>query len=58
MPASPFLDGLRQHMLVLHGSKRTIDSCLYWVRYYTRFSRKRHPAEMGQEQVMAFLADQ
>lgn len=42
-------------MLAHHYSKRTIDSYLYWVRYYIRFNRKRHPAEMGQEQVMAFL---
>lgn len=55
MPVSPFLDSLRQHMLVRHYSKRTADSYLYWVRYYIRFHGKCHPAEMGQKQVMAFL---
>lgn len=42
-------------MLMRHYSKRTIDSYLYWSRYYIRFSGKVHPAEMGQAQVMAFL---
>lgn len=61
MPSSPFMDSLRQHLLVRHYSKRTIDSYLYWIRYYIRYHRKRHPAEMGSLQVMeflTFLADQ
>lgn len=61
MPSSPFMDSLRQHMLVRHYSKRTIDSYLYWIRYYIRYHGKRHPIEMGSLQVMeflTFLADQ
>lgn len=55
MPASPFLENLRQNMLVRHYSKRTIDSYLYWIRYYIRFNGMRHPTELGPLQVMSFL---
>ena len=47
MPTSPFMETLRQHMLVRHYSKRSIDCYLYWVRYYIRFSGKRNPIETG-----------
>lgn len=55
MAGSPFLESLRQNMLVRHYSKRTIYSYLYWIRYYIRYHGKRYPAEMNQAQVMAFL---
>lgn len=55
MPPSPFLEDLRRHLLVRHYSKRTIDSYLYWIRYYIRYNGKRHPVEMGQAQVLGFL---
>ncbi|MEX2130124.1 MAG: phage integrase N-terminal SAM-like domain-containing protein [Pseudohongiellaceae bacterium] len=41
MPASPFMETLRQHMLARHYSKRTIDSYLYWIWYYICFNSKR-----------------
>lgn len=55
MPASLFLENLRRNMLVRHYSKRTIDSYLYWIRYYIRFNGMRHPTELGPTQVMSFL---
>jgi len=55
MTASPFMSALREHMLARHYSLRTIDGYLYWIRYYVRFSGKRHPAELDQSHVMAFL---
>lgn len=42
-------------MLGLRYSKRTVDSYLYWVRYYIRFNKKRHPAELSAVEVMRFL---
>jgi integrase len=42
---------LRRHQL----SPRTEQAYVSWVRRYVRFHRLRHPAEMGQEQVIAFL---
>lgn len=52
---SPFLESLRRHMLVRRYSRRTVDSYLYWTRYYILFSAKRHPSEMGSREVEAFL---
>jgi integron integrase len=42
-------------MLVRHYSKRTIDSYLYWIKYYIRFHQKRHPKDMRKEEVLEFL---
>jgi integrase len=50
------MDALGRHMLVLRYSKRTVDSYLYWIRYYIRYHGKRHPREMGANEVMAFLS--
>lgn len=55
MPGSPFMEELRRHMLMRRYSSRTIDSYLYWVRFYIRFSDRRHPAELDSSHVLAFL---
>lgn len=55
MPPSPFMQALREHMLTRRYGKRTVDTYLYWVRYYIRYHGKRHPAEMGAEEVLSFL---
>ena len=55
MAPSPFMAALYRHMLAHHYSKRTVDSYLYWIRYYIRFHKKRHPQELGAGEVMAFL---
>ncbi len=56
MPPSPFLDAVSRHMLAHHYGKRTVDSYLYWIRFYIRFHNKRHPKELGSGEVMAFLS--
>ena len=38
-----------------HYSYRTEKAYLYWVRRYVLFHRKRHPAEMGESEISAFL---
>jgi hypothetical protein len=55
MAPSPFMRSLREHMLMRRYSKRTVDSYLYWVRYYIRYHDKCHPAEMGAREVLSFL---
>lgn len=47
MPPSPFLEALREHMLTRRYGKRTIDTYLYWARFYIRYHGKRHPGETG-----------
>lgn len=56
MANSPFMDALYRHMLAHHYGKRTVDSYLYWIRYYIRYHNRRHPQEMGAGEVMAFLS--
>jgi hypothetical protein len=56
MPPSPFLEALSRDMLAHHYGKRTVESYLYWARFFIRFHGKRHPREMQAGEVMAFLA--
>ncbi len=49
------LDRYREEMVVRHYAKRTVQSYVGWVRRYLRFHQLRHPREMGQEEINAFL---
>lgn len=55
MSSSPFLNSIREFMLVRRYSRRTIDSYLYWIKYFIVFNKKKHPREMGDNEVEAFL---
>ncbi|WP_438971932.1 integron integrase [Methylophaga sp.] len=55
MSSSPFLNSIREFMLVRRYSLRTIDSYLYWIKYFIVFNKKKHPREMGDNEVEAFL---
>ena len=55
MSSSPFLNSIREFMLVRRYSRRTIDSHLYWIKYFIVFNKKKHPQEMGDNEVKAFL---
>jgi len=50
------LDALREQMRLRHRSLSTERSYVSWVRQFILFHRKRHPAEMGREEVAAFLS--
>jgi len=52
---SPFLDSIYRFMMVRRYSKRTIDTYLYWIKYFIIFNKKRHPAAMGEAEIIAFL---
>lgn len=49
------LEQVRQSLRVKHYSLRTEESYLYWIRYFIRFHKNRHPAEIGGPEVEAFL---
>jgi integron integrase len=49
------LDQLRERLRYLHYSLRTEQTYVYWARWYIRFHALRHPREMGQSEVEAFL---
>jgi len=56
---SPFLKSISRYMAVRRYSKRTIDSYLYWIKFFIIFHNKRHPSEMAAlqvEEVLTYLA--
>ena len=54
-PAPRLLDQLRNALRTRHYSLRTEHAYLGWVRRFILFHGKRHPKEMGAEEVVAFL---
>src|SRR5215470_13828430 len=50
------LDRIRWHLRVKHYSLRTEELYLHWIRRFILFHQKRHPAEMGEEEIAAFLS--
>jgi integrase len=52
---SPFLERVQEAIRVRHYSIRTEEAYLFWVRRFILFHGKRHPAEMGEAEVAAFL---
>jgi integron integrase len=46
----------REAIRARHYSRRTEQAYWYWVRQFIFFHRKRHPAEMGEAEVTAFLS--
>jgi integrase-like protein len=59
-PAPPLapklLDRVRWHLRVKHYSLRTEQSYIEWIRRFILFHRKRHPAEMGEQEIAQFLS--
>ena len=49
------LDRVRWHLRVKHYSIRTEQSYIDWIRRFILFHGKRHPAEMGEPEIAAFL---
>lgn len=52
---SPFLQTVREAIRVRHFSIRTEEAYVQWVKRFILFHGKRHPAEMGEREVAAFL---
>lgn len=55
MARSRLLDEVRQAMRVRHYSIRTEQAYIQWIKRYIYFHNKKHPAEMGAEELSAFL---
>ena len=49
------LDQLRQALRLRHRSSRTEQAYVQWVKRFILFHRKRHPAELGAEEITEFL---
>ena len=54
-PMPKLLDQVREHIRFKHYSIRTEQAYLHWVRDYILFHKKRHPKEMGKNEVTEFL---
>ena len=56
-PPNPrLLDRVRWHLRVKHYALRTEQAYLDWIRRFIIFHRKRHPDEMGEPEIAAFLS--
>ena len=51
------LDQLRERIRYKHYSLRTEESYLYWVRFFIRWHKLRHPRDMGAPEIEAFPDD-
>lgn len=49
------MDQLRDAIRVRHYSRLTEKSYTYWVRFYIRFNKMRHPCDLGEYEVGQFL---
>jgi len=56
MAKSPLLERLREAIRVRHYSIRTERSYVQWVKRFILFHNKRHPAEMGTDEIAAYLS--
>ena len=54
--AKKLLDQLRDVIRFKHDSYRTEESYIDWVRRFIIFRNKRHPKDMGAEEVQSFIA--
>ncbi|MBF0586296.1 phage integrase N-terminal SAM-like domain-containing protein [Prosthecochloris sp. N3] len=50
------LESLRHALYVQHYSNRTTDTYCSWIRRFVRVHNLRHPKEMGETEINAFLA--
>ncbi|VUD61595.1 Tyrosine recombinase XerD [Thalassocella blandensis] len=53
--ASKFIESVRADMRLRGFSIRTEKTYLYWIRYFIHFNNKRHPNEMGAQEIKNFL---
>ena len=54
--ASKFLEEIRRHMRMRGYSLKTEKAYLYWIKYFIRFNKLKHPKEMGGNEVTDFLS--
>lgn len=55
MASSPFLEDIRKLMRTKHYSIQTEKTYLVWIKRFILFNQKRHPKDLGEQEVTAFL---
>ena len=53
--ASVFLESIREFMTARRYARRTIDTYVYWIRFFILYHAKKHPAQMAEPEVEQFL---
>lgn len=56
MSNSPFLESIRHVLRTKHYSIQTEKTYLLWIKRFILFNQKRHPVDMGEEEVSNFLS--
>ncbi|TVQ69149.1 MAG: integron integrase [Oceanospirillales bacterium] len=56
MAGSPFIESVRSEIRLRGYSLRTEKTYIYWIKQFIYFHGKRHPCEMGAEEVKSFLS--
>ncbi|WP_301003757.1 integron integrase [Arsukibacterium sp.] len=59
--ASPFLEYIADFMRTRRYARRTIDTYLYWIKFFILHNKKQHPNALGDlevEQFLSFLSNQ
>jgi hypothetical protein len=49
------MDRVRDTVRALHYSRKTEHSYCYWIRFFVRYHRMRHPSDMGAQEISQFL---
>ena len=55
MAQSPFLENVRSVLRTKHYSIQTEKTYLLWIKRFILFNNKRHPKELGEQEVTQFL---
>ena len=56
MGKSAFLNEIRQRLRLAGYSIRTEKTYVYWIKFYIRYHKLKHPADLGDEHVVMFLS--
>jgi len=56
MTSSPFLNQVRRILRLKHMSLSTEDSYLYYIKQFILFHNKRHPRDMGVDEIRTYLS--
>lgn len=51
MGKSPFLNSIESFMLSRRYSRRTVETYLYWIKYFIIFNNKQHQSELGDVEI-------
>ena len=55
MSGSKLLNRVRTELIAKHYSKRTEQAYINWIKRYILFHNKKHPAEMGENEIRDFI---